>query len=313
MRKPCFLSKPRGRSGVPPIRRCAGFTLVELIVVMVVGAVIAVGLVRAIQPAMESYVVTRVRSGVANEADVALQRMVRDVRQAVPNSLRMPASQCFEVVPGAAGGRYRAGPDTVHDSAPGCTPGPNCAAWVDPTTPTTVFDSLSALPEAVNAGDWVVIDNQNVNDVYEGTNRSAVLSVSTLSGAQATQGKHRITMNSMQIADGYQGGRFTIVRDAEQAVFYVCQGTGFDATAGHGTGTLYRLKRYGFNAAYPGACPVAASTSDVIATHVKSCSFEYAANQGATQQSGYLRLTIELARNHETTHLAVGAHVLNVP
>lgn len=312
MAMPLPMILPMQRHPLAPRSGQSGFTLVELIMVIVVGAVIAGALARSIQPALQGYIDTRLRSDTANQADVALQHMVRDVRNAVSDSLRTPGSQCVEMVPAVAGGRYRMGPDTVKDSAPGCTPGSNCVAWVDTAAPTTVFDSLTTLPVTVSAGDWVVIDNQNVNDVYAGTNRSAVVSVSNLSGTQTTQGKHRITMNSLQVSDGYKGGRYLIVRDSEQAVFYVCVSTGLDST-GNGTGVLYRLKHYGFNASYPTVCPTPGAGADVIATHVQGCSFEYAANQGATQQSGYLRLTIDLARNGETTHLAVGSHVMNVP
>jgi MSHA biogenesis protein MshO len=39
----------------------------------------------------------------------------------------------------------------------------------------------------------------------------------------------------------------------------------------------------------------------------------YDANQGATQQSGFMWMDIEMARNNESAHMAVGAHVVNVP
>ncbi len=53
--------------------------------------------------------------------------------------------------------------------------------------------------------------------------------------------------------------------------------------------------------------------ADVLATNVRSCTFVYDPNQGATQQSGFLWLNLELTRNNETASLAMGAHVMNVP
>ena len=51
----------------------------------------------------------------------------------------------------------------------------------------------------------------------------------------------------------------------------------------------------------------------VLATRVKSCRFVYDPNQGATQQSGFVWMQLELARAGETAHMAVGAHVANGP
>lgn len=302
---------PSVRTLRQPAPRVRGFTLVEMIVVIVVAAIIAATLAVFLKPTLQAYADTRVRSDLSDQADTALRRMLRDVRQAVPNSLRMPDSKCIEMVPASAGGRYRMGPDTANDSGAACSAGSNCAAYIDPSAETTVFDSLTTLSVTPSVGDWVVIDNQNVNDVYAGLNRSAITAFAT--SPQTTQGKHRITINALQVSNGYTGGRFVIVPNNQQAVFYVCTGVGFDSATGNGTGTLYRKKAYGFNASYPSACPAVGGSDAVIATRIKSCDFEYVANQGATQQSGYLRLELEVARNHETMHLAVGAHVLNVP
>ena len=287
-----------------------GFTLVELIVVIVITAILAVSMVVFIRPTMQSYVDTRIRANISSTADGALRRMLSDVRIAVPNSLRIPNDQCFEVIPTSAGGRYRMGPDVANDSGANCTPGANCAAYVDTSLETTVFDSLTTLDPTPAVGDWIVINNQNVNDVYSGLNRSAVTLVET---PTITQGKHRITINAMQVSNGYSGGRFVVVPNSQRAVFYVCSGAdGGVNSQGNGKGTLYRLSNYGFNAAYPGTCPDA-SAGAVVATKVRSCSFVYDPNQGATQQSGFMWLDLTITENNETSHMAVGAHVINVP
>ena len=53
--------------------------------------------------------------------------------------------------------------------------------------------------------------------------------------------------------------------------------------------------------------------ADVLATRVRSCSFVYDPNQGATQQNGFVWMELELARNAEAAHLTMGAHVANGP
>jgi MSHA biogenesis protein MshO len=292
-------------------RTTHGFTMVELIVVIVITAVLAVSLVVFIKPTMQSYADTRVRSNLASQTDTALRRMLRDVRVGVPNSLRIPNNQCFEVIPTSTGGRYRMGPDVTNDSGASCSPSATCAAYVDNTAATTMFDSLTTLSPLPSVGDWVVINNQNVNDVYAATNRSAITAVATPS--LTTQGKHRISINALQVSNGYDGGRFVIVPNAEKAVFYVCSGAdGSVDSSGNGKGYLYRLKAYGFNASYPTACPDV-SAGVVVASKVKSCSFVYDPNHGATQQNGFMWLDLAITQNNETAHLAVGAHVRNAP
>ena len=290
-------------------RRQHGFTMIELVIVIVITGIIAASLTVFFRPAVESYLGSRARADLTDQADTALRRMVRDVRVAVPNSIRTPGSQCFELVPTSTGGRYRSGPDTVNDAA-SCTSA-TCSAPLDTTQATTVFDVLSPLSTTPAVGDWVVVGNQNPSDVYAGTNRGAIASAVTTPAAAF--GRHRISVASTQFPIGYDGGRFSIVPNAQRAVFYVCSGAdGTLDASGNGKGTLYRLMNYGFNASYPGACPSTAG-ADVLATRVRSCSFVYDPNQGATQQNGFVWMQLEVARNNESAHLAMGAHVSNAP
>ena len=79
-----------------------------------------------------------------------------------------------------------------------------------------------------------------------------------------------------------------------------------------GKGVLARLSGYGFNGAYPASCPAIAGAA-VLATQVRSCRFIYDPNQGATQQSGFVSMQLELARDGEVVSLLLGTHVVNVP
>ena len=299
---------------MPTRHRQRGFTLIELIIVIVISAVLAATLVVFLKPAMQGYLASRARADLTDQADTALRRMVRDVRLAVPNSVRTPNAQCFELLPTSTGGRYRAGPETLNDSGPGCTPGANCSAPLDTARATTVFDVLTPLSSTPVVGDWVVVGNQTPADVYGGANRAAISAVAALGGASAaTYGRLRISIASTQFPLGYDGARFTVVPNAQQAVFYICSGAdGTLDAGGNGKGTLYRLANYGFNSAYPGSCPSTAAAA-VLATRVRSCSFIYDPNQGATQQNGFVWMELELARNSEAAHLAMGAHVENGP
>lgn len=288
--------------------RTRGFTLLELIVVIVITGILAAAVSVFLKPAVSSYFDARRRANLTDIADTALRRMGRDVRSAVPNSVRIPNNQCYELVPTSGGGRYRMGPDTVNDSGPGCAPSATCSAPLNVAQPATVFDSLSPLSVTPAANDWVVIGNQNANDIYAGTDRAAITGVAVPSNLAF--GQHRISFASTQFPSGYSGGRFVIVPNngGNQSVFYVCNGAGLDAQ-GNGTGTLNRLTRT-FTAAYPAACPAGGA---VLATRVSSCNFVYDPNQGATQQSGFVWMQLNLTEAGETVSLSYGAHVDNVP
>jgi MSHA biogenesis protein MshO len=278
-----------------------GFTLVELVVVMVITGIMAATIAVFFKPAVDSYFDARRRAELTDTADTALRRIGREVRRAVPNSIRIPNDQCFELVPTKAGGLYRRAVDIVNaNSDP-----------LDTTGPDSSFDALSTPAVAPVAGDFVVIGNQNTNDVYSGATRGTVASwTSPPAPGGAVVGVGRIALAAAtQFPAGYDGGRFQVVDNNEQSVFYICSGAG--VAGNNGTGQLLRLVRP-FNTVYPVACPATVGAVP-LAANVASCSFVYNLNQGATQQSGFVWMRIELLSAGERVALVYGVHVSNVP
>ncbi|MGE5470342.1 MAG: type II secretion system protein J [Bacteroidota bacterium] len=286
----------------PPIFRSRGFTLVELIMVMVLTGIIAALVSGLLKPVIGSYVDMARRAAMTDMADIALKRIGRDIRAAVPNSIRWPNNQCIELLPSSTGGRYRMAPDTVNGGS----------ATLDITQAVIQFDVLSEMSAVPAAGDWVVIGNQNTGDVYAGINRAAISSVTT---PATTVGLSRITLNTASFfPGGYNGGRFVVVSNngGNPAVSYICSGAdGSVDASGNGKGTLYRLTRP-FSASYPTSCPATAGAA-ILATNLKSCNFVYNPNQDTTQQSALVWIQLELTQANETIALAYGAHVDNVP
>lgn len=285
----------RARQGGPQ----RGFTLVEMVLVIVVTGIVAAALALFFRPTLQLYLDSRSRAALADAGATAAQRLLRDVRAAVPNSIRQPNSQCLELVPSFAGGRLRLAPDTQLAGS----------AALDTSQPSSLLDVLSPLQALPAPGDWLVLGNLSPADVYSQANVAAINAVSTPDPAH---GAHRLAISPTQFQPGHDSGRFALVRQGEASVFYLCSGAdGSLDSQGRGKGALWRLVR-GFNAGYPASCPSSAG-AQLLASGVSRCNFVYEPNPGAVEGFGYVWLQLELARSGERATLTLGAHVGNAP
>lgn len=99
----------RSEATAPQARRRAarGFTLIEsVMVIAILGVVAAVASVFVVQP-VQAYLATNARAELVDQADLALRRVGRDLRIALPNSVRLSADQrTMELIPTSGGARY---------------------------------------------------------------------------------------------------------------------------------------------------------------------------------------------------------------
>ncbi|MDR1662705.1 MAG: type II secretion system GspH family protein [Azoarcus sp.] len=276
-----------------------GFSLLELIVVMMVMAILGVSAMTFFRPALDSYFDSRRRADLTDMADTALRRMSREVRIAVPNSVQIHGTDCFRFVRTLDGGRYRKAEDTTRDDSEA----------LDLTQISPRFDVLSPLQAA--AGGWLVIGNQTGSDVYAGYNRAAITGSAPVAPELGSIRLFIDGMDSIHAPFSYTDGRFTLVPGDAPVVTYVCSGAGLDAKTGTGTGALRRIAG-GFvpGETTLGACPVG---GDLLARHISACRFLYSPKHGATQQNGFVWMELELAEANEKVHLVHGGHIINLP
>ncbi|MGS0743397.1 PulJ/GspJ family protein [Glaciimonas sp. GG7] len=273
-----------------------GFTLIEIIMVIAITAILSVMVTGFIRTPVQGYFDLSRRVQMTDAADTALRRIGRDLRLALPNSIRSVGAtpQCLEFLPTTSGGRYRADVDVN-----------GAGAVLDFTNPTTTFDVLTTLNPIPAAGDQLVVYNLGIPgaDAYSGVNRATIASASANS----------ITLASpMLFPLASPGARFQTIPAGAQAVFYVCtnSGSGIDS-AGNGNGSLYRVAHYGYNADAPTSCPAIPANTPVLAQNVSGCNFTYTV--GVTQRDSLVSMQIAITNSNETASLYQEAHVSNVP
>jgi len=268
-----------------PARRAGGVTLVELVIVITITAIIAAGVAVFISRPIEGYIDAARRAELTDIADTALRRMTRDLRTALPNSIRIvespPASGVLylEFLQASGGGRYRSAPDSGGAGDP-----------LDFSAPDATFDVIGAMPPLA-AGNSIVVYNVasgGVADAYVGDNRAAFASSagSTITLAAATQ-----------FPFPSPGKRFQVVQDA---VSYQCNPA---------TGQLRRYWGYGILAAQP--TPPATPNNALLASEISACGFSYAT--GAGLRNGVVTLALRIERSGEPIQLFQQVHVSNVP
>lgn len=266
--------------------RCRGFTLVEAIVVVAVTAIVAAMVAVFIRVPVQGYVDATRRAELTDAADSALRRLARDLRLALPNSVRITTAggrTYLEFLQTSGGGRYRAEVD-----------GGGAGDVLDFTAPDASFDVLGP-PVTLAAGEQnrIAVFNLGVpgSDAYAGDNLSAAGS------ATGTP------LNAIQIAPfrfpfASPARRFQIV---SYPVTYEC-----DPAAG----TLRRYWNYTIAAAQP--TPPAGGSSALLASSVSACAMTYDAAVVA-RRAGLVTLRLTLARLDESVTLYHAVHVVNVP
>jgi MSHA biogenesis protein MshO len=270
-------------------RRQHGFTLAEAIIVIVITGIVAAAVAVFIRAPVDAYFDTAARAELSDVADTSLRRIVRDVRAALPNSVRVQgtcdgASVCrLEFIPVATGGRYRAEPT---DAGTG-----------DILDFTANDGSFDVLGPAVTVPDsaWIVVFNLGIPgaDAYAGSTTTA----HNRRSATAAASTSNIAISpAVRLLFESPARRFHVV---QQPVTYECN---------PGAGTLTRHWDYGFNAtqAAPGG------SSALLASGVSRCLFGYAA-QAVQQRSGLVTMQLALTRNQETVGMVMQTHVGNVP
>lgn len=290
-----------------------GFTLVEMIMVMVILGVISAMLAVFISTPVKGYIDSVRRAELVDTADTALRRIGRDVRRAVPNSVRVAGAcggaDCYlEFLPTTSGGRYRAaGEDTTHCDAAATTR--HDTLYFDAAD--TCFEILGA-PITFTNNDQIVVGNWGNpgSDAYQGN--TADTHVRRAYAGTTGVARSFVTLTSAnRLPLESPSKRFQVIAGAELAVTYACETVG--TVAGTGTGTLTRYWGYGIEADQrDSAAEFVGANSARIAENLSACNIVYNTNPAYTR-NGLVQIVVAITRDDETINLYHEIHVDNLP
>jgi len=266
--------------------RTGGFTLIELIIVILLIGILAGVLVSILRGPVLASIDIRQRAELVDIAETALQRMTREIRLALPNSLRVTGGS-IEFLRTIDGGRYRSEPPPgnlwlrFNDSAQG----------VDGE-----FEVLGGLlrpdtPANCGTDCLLVIYNtgQPGANAYDGDNTAAIQGFGS---SPTTIDFLRPSGTGFPFESPQQ--RFQII---DTPVSFICD---------LGAGEINRFDSYGVNAA------PASGNSNLLIDQVTDCNFTYLA--GSATRAGLVTMSLEITGdNGQTISLLQQAHVDNQP
>jgi len=253
------------------------FTLIELIVVIVIVGFLATMSTDIITLPVKSYLDLERRTQLVDNAEMALRRMQRDIRRALPNSIRISnAGQTIELLHTTDGGRYRKKLDSDGNGD-----------ILKFNTSDISFDILGNLSTAPTG--YLIIYNlgESGADAYAGDNLATIRNTSTVNQITLQPAKKFPFQSPQQ--------RFFIV---DTPISYHCT-----------DGELRRYQDYTISSSAPN---LADTYSLQAKASLLSCAFSYDA--GTASRAGLMTLRLTLTDNAgESAKLIHQIHVDNMP
>jgi MSHA biogenesis protein MshO len=206
-------------NGMPPRLHQHGFTLVELIMVIVIIGVIGGMVAVFMKGPIDAYIDSGRRAALTDVADTVVRRMARDIQKSLPNSISPSTNgPCVEFIPTKTGGRYRG----VNGELPA---GATSLTMLGSNT--TFAGNSLPVDQQIAQGDVIVIGNtgQIGADAYSGGN-TMVVGAPPFSATGAPSIETTFPISAVPSLTVYNTNRFQVVPANEKVVSYVCNSSG---------------------------------------------------------------------------------------
>ncbi|HIP53630.1 MAG TPA: type II secretion system protein [Chromatiales bacterium] len=285
-----------------------GFTLIEMVVVIVLTAIIGATLSQFISRPVEAYAAQSRRGELVDIAGMALDRMANELRKALPNSIRVGCGgRCIEFLHQIDGGRYRSQPagDVLS---------------FNPADADTSFDVLGPLG-AIGA----ITTGSGAADCRNGQAACVVIYNTGYAGTNAYNGDNMATITALGGSPvnlafnnaGFSSGlpafpaaspeqRFFIV---DTPITYLCDAA--QRTLRRYSGYTVRSNHSAVDSHAELVGQSNPAESALLVDRVTDCSFAY--QPSTPQRNGLVTLRLAVTEQGENVTLVQQAHVSNMP
>jgi MSHA biogenesis protein MshO len=290
-----------------------GFTLAELVIVIVLISILAGVTGNFIARPLEAYQDSARRATLVDVAESALRRMLRDVRLALPNSLRVdPGGGTFELLQVADGARYRRLPGNNGGGSGNHTSPASPTDWLE-FSGDTRWNVLGRLTSLTFTHDVPLAAGHRIAIYTTGASVWSDAATDADPGV-ITPAATTITLRDDGDEDAIElSASHTFRYESPSQRFYVVEGP-VTYQCDTAAGTLTRYAAYTPTAAQPtapGSPPLASAASARLADRLAACAFRY--SPGTSQRAGLLTIELRLSDSGESVRLLQQAHVENVP
>ena len=267
-----------------------GFTLLELVMVIVLIGIIGGMVAVFMKTPIDAYIASARRAALTDEADTVVRRMARDLQRALPNSINTSVDQkCIEFIPTKTGARYRSAD----------------AGSLNFGVAVTTFNMLgnnANLPpsQQIVPGDIIAISNMGyeVGNAYTGATPPGANTALVNGIASGTETVITIPSTTFDAALASPNSRFQVIPKDEQVVAYVCSGT-----------KVYRMAQ---NSRAHICTGTVTPSGPILAKDVSACSFNYNSSIDLLRNA-LVSMILAFTDGGETVTLQHEVHVSNTP
>ena len=270
------------------LKKASGFTLMELIIVIIIMGVMSVGIAGFIKLSTQTYLNVTERDELLANARFAVERLNREVRNAVPNSMREATNasnttHCLEFVPIIASTVY-----TEIAVAP--EPVANTIAVI----PFKISDSVDY--NCNDCGDVVMVYPLDDVEVYQ-VHSDAVGKAFEIKGYPATDSSEIELKQTVVFAEDSPTNRAYIFNSP---VSYCLNG-----------GTLKRYVGYGF--AIEQSLPPLTGSNSLMAQNVDFASSSFTVVPASLKRNAVVQIKLNFTRDGEQVVFDNAIHINNIP